>query len=130
MIERALDWIHGRYVITTLIHGDCRGADRIAGEVAHGLRPRVEVIPVPADWQAHGRSAGPKRNQFMIDEHQPNLVLAFHADLPRSRGTKDMLRRAWHAGIPAIHFDGAHAKIFHQLSDPDLLDRFALHSMG
>ena len=43
----------------TIIHGACRGADRIAGEVAATLEIPVDVYP--ADWKQYGRAAGPIR---------------------------------------------------------------------
>lgn len=45
--------------------------------------------------------AGLRRNQDMLDDFKPSLVLAFF-DKPysESRGTKDMCERAIHAGVP------------------------------
>ena len=71
----------------TLIHGDARGADRMAAEVAPS---GVKIEAYPADWEAHGKAAGPIRNQRMLDEGKPDLVLAF----PGGTGTADMVRRA------------------------------------
>jgi hypothetical protein len=80
----------------TIIHGGATGAD----EIAHGLA-RMHGWPVevyPADWQQHGKAAGPLRNQKMLDEGKPDVVLAF--PVKDSRGTWDMIRRARAAGIP------------------------------
>lgn len=79
---------------TVLIEGGAAGADRLARcwAVEHG----VPVVTYAADWQAHGRSAGPRRNQFMLEDGKPDLVLAF----PGGSGTADMCRRAKRAGIP------------------------------
>lgn len=52
----------------------------------------------PADWRKYGKSAGPLRNQQMIDEGKPDLVVAF----PGGTGTADMVRRAKAAGIRVI----------------------------
>ena len=78
-----------------LIHGEARGADFIAAEIARALG--WQVWSYPADWEAHGKGAGPIRNQQMLDEGQPDLVMAF--PLPQSRGTWDMVRRAEWAGV-------------------------------
>ena len=51
-----------------------------------------------ADWAKHGRKAGPIRNQRMIDEGRPDLVVAF----PGGTGTADMVERARVAGIRVI----------------------------
>lgn len=82
---------------TIIVHGDCRGADKMSGFVAKQYG--FEVIPVPADWDKFGKAAGPIRNQKMLDEHKVDLVLAFHNDIASSRGTKDMITRADKAGI-------------------------------
>ena len=80
---------------TVIIHGGARGADTMADQMARGEHMRVEVFP--ADWKAHGKAAGPLRNQQMLDEGKPDLVLAFPT--PKSRGTWDMVRRAKSAGV-------------------------------
>jgi hypothetical protein len=77
---------------TTIVHGGCRGADMIADSVAKKLGLNIKCFP--AEWNKHGKSAGPKRNQKMIDETNPELVIAFHQDIESSRGTKDMINRA------------------------------------
>lgn len=82
-----------------LIHGDARGADRLAAEWAS--RHGVPVEPYPADWERDGRGAGPIRNQRMLDEGMPDLVVAF----PGGRGTADMVQRARAAGIEIIEID-------------------------
>lgn len=82
---------------TTIIHGAARGADRIAGDAAERLG--LPVIAVPAEWELHGKSAGPIRNRKMLDM-EPELVIAFHSDLSKSRGTADTVREARKRGIP------------------------------
>lgn len=82
--------------ITHLIHGDASGADRLAG--TFGRMAGLRVIAFPADWVTHGVAAGPIRNQQMIDEGNPDLVVAF----PGGGGTKDMVRRARKAGVEVI----------------------------
>lgn len=83
---------------TVVIHGDCRGADKIAGSIATKLG--LDVIAFPADWDVAGPAAGPMRNQRMIDEGKPTYVIAFHADIDSSKGTKDMIRRARAEKLP------------------------------
>jgi hypothetical protein len=65
----------------TVVHGDCRGADRIGGSVA--LERGFKVVAFPANWAEHGRAAGPIRNRKMLTEENPFLVLAFHDDIER-----------------------------------------------
>lgn len=90
---------------TVIIHGDCRGADRIAGFVAEQLQ--LEVVKFPANWSKFGRAAGPIRNQQMLEEGKPDVVYAFHDRLMLSKGTADMIRKAEKAGVPHTVF--AHA---------------------
>ena len=79
-----------------IIHGSARGADIIAGEVARELHLRVQSCP--ADWSRYGRAAGPIRNRQMLDL-EPHLVIGFHSDIGKSKGTADMLKIARAAGI-------------------------------
>lgn len=77
----------------TIIEGCARGADRMAGVWAD-IHNKGH-LQFPADWDRYGGAAGPKRNQQMLDEGQPDLVIAF----PGGTGTSDMIRRATKAGI-------------------------------
>jgi hypothetical protein len=83
---------------TTIIHGAAPGADTLADRIAKELGLRVR--PFPADWDRYGDSAGPIRNQQMLDEGKPSRAIAFVRGLLRnSRGTRDMVKRAHKAGI-------------------------------
>ncbi len=100
---------------TRVIHGAARGADEIAGRVATELG--FEVMAFPADWPKYGRAAGPIRNQKMLeflmrqDPEEPKLVLAFHRNLGRSRGTADMVKRARSAGVEVKIIKGISKKL-------------------
>jgi len=59
----------------------------------------LEVIWFPADWEKYGRAAGPIRNKQMIMEGKPDLVVAFHNNISKSRGTKNMVTQARRHGI-------------------------------
>jgi len=77
-----------------IIHGSCpTGADNFADEWA--LENGVPCDAYPAEWQRYGRSAGPRRNQLMIDQGKPDMALLF----PGGRGTKNMFDRLVKAGI-------------------------------
>jgi hypothetical protein len=97
LVWRKLDeFSYGKDI--TLIQGGATGADRFAYEWGAFRRHCIELITERANWGAHGKAAGPIRNQKMIDEHKPDLVLAF----PGGRGTADMVRRAKAAGIEVV----------------------------
>ena len=82
-----------------LIHGDARGADRLAGELADARGWDLEIYP--ARWRTEGRAAGVRRNQRMLREGRPDLVLAFvDKPLDQSRGTAHMVGIARTAGLP------------------------------
>jgi hypothetical protein len=82
--------------ITVLVHGAAAGADSMAGTWAT-IR-HIEVRAYPADWKKHGRSAGPIRNQQMLDAEKPELVVAF----PGGRGTAHMVRIAKEQGFNVV----------------------------
>ena len=81
-----------------IISGKARGADTLGEKWAE--ENYLEVDPYPANWAKYGSKAGPIRNQQMIDEGKPDLVVAFPT--PRSKGTWDMIRRAEKHGIRTI----------------------------
>ena len=84
--------------VSQVIAGGCRGADALAVTAAKACGYPFREFP--ADWQKFGKAAGPIRNQRMLDEGRPDLVVAFHEDWENSKGTKDMIRRARSQGIP------------------------------
>jgi len=88
---------------TVVIHGGASGADMIAAAMASSRN--MNTWAFPAQWLRYGKRAGPIRNQRMIDEGQPDMVVAFHNWLPGSKGTRDMVTRARHAGIPVQLFN-------------------------
>ncbi len=97
--QKVLDTIE-RIMPEVVIHGAATGADEMAGRAADALGIPVEVFP--ADWQKYGRAAGPIRNKQMLNEGQPDLVLAFHDDIGHSRGTKHMVTIAGEANVDVV----------------------------
>jgi hypothetical protein len=79
-----------------IIEGGAKGADRIAQQVGKELG--IKVKEVNANWAAYGRAAGPIRNKKML-KLKPDLVIAFHNDIEKSKGTKNMLAQATAANI-------------------------------
>ena len=87
--------------VTTIISGGAKGADSIAEKYAinHG----IEFLEFKADWEKHGKAAGPIRNKQMLVEGKPDVVLAVGTNGP---GTKNMIKQAYKVdGLEVITID-------------------------
>ncbi len=91
-VRHSLDMVRAESIIT----GGAKGADELG--VKEAVRRGIKPIIFMAEWKKHGKGAGPIRNQQMLDEGKPDLVMAF----PGGRGTADMVRRAKAAGVPVM----------------------------
>lgn len=96
-VQEVLGGLHAAYRIGHVLHGAATGADSLADRWAR--RQLIAQTRFSADWDTHGKAAGPIRNQQMLDEGQPDLVIAF----PGGRGTADMVRRAKAKGVEIHH---------------------------
>ena len=109
---RDLAWSHQRIAaellarsggrsVHLLLHGGARGADRAIGRAAQQLGWSSLVLP--AQWERHGRAAGPIRNRELLEQAitraaaltSPGsiasvLVVAF----PGGRGTASLVQQA------------------------------------
>ena len=89
VIDGASDDVTGPYV----------GADYWAHQWALARLPLgVEARRFHAEWKRLGRPAGPIRNTRMIEEGEPDLVVAFAG----KKGTANMVAQARAAGIEVI----------------------------
>lgn len=100
---------HGRPI--TVVHGACpTGADHIADTWAteHHLAG-ITVERWPADWNRHGRAAGPLRNRAMLDStrHRDGApITEVHAfPLGNSPGTRGTMAAARARGL-VVHDHG------------------------
>lgn len=88
-----------------IIEGGAKGADSFAAKWA---KERAEIGVVhkcfPANWDRYGKRAGFMRNQQMLDEGKPDLVIAFWDG--KSRGTAMMIDLARQAGVMVKVWDG------------------------
>jgi hypothetical protein len=77
--------------ITEVVEGGAPGFDAFAKKWAkyHG----IPVKEFAADWDKHGRAAGPRRNEEMA--RYADALIAFHG----GKGTDDMIRRARKHGL-------------------------------
>jgi hypothetical protein len=104
LLEATLDQLFARRPFSVLIEGDARGADRMAGAWAEARG--VAHLTFKADWEVLGAKAGPIRNQQMLDEGEPDLVVAFAG---RS-GTDHMKRIARAAGVEVLEVPAEEAR--------------------
>lgn len=98
-VHTELDRLHARYNFDSVIEGDARGVDRIAGEWARSRG--INLIEFPANWKDEGRHAALIRNERMLYEGKPDLVIAF----PGGGGTSHTCWKAEQAGIDVIKVD-------------------------
>ena len=88
----------------TLVHGAClSGADALAGDLARCAGWTEECHP--ADWNLHGKAAGPIRNQEMTDLGA-DICVAFFKTGAGNKGTGHCAARAEAAGIPVRRVEG------------------------
>lgn len=80
-----------------VIQGEARRVDRIAAEWA--TVNAIRCMGYPPDWATYGKRAGNIRNQQMLDEGHPDLVLAFRSE-GESPGTDMMIELARKANVP------------------------------
>lgn len=87
------DLVRIRGMPRVVIHGGAKGADMMGAIWA--VKHAITCVAFSPDWNKHGKAAGPIRNQEMIDDGKPKMVIAF----PGGRGTSDMVDRARKSGI-------------------------------
>jgi hypothetical protein len=92
----AIAAVHETTPISVLVHGDAKGADTLAGNVAKELG--INVVKCPANWIKYKKAAGPIRNAFMLDMFNIDLVIEF----PGGAGTADMVAQSRKRDIPVI----------------------------
>ena len=100
LIWDILDQIHHKFKITVLINGGAQGADLHARNWARQYAD-IEIALYYAQWEKYGRSAGYIRNKQMLDQGQPEIVLAF----PGGPGTKNMVDIGQKAGVLVFEID-------------------------
>lgn len=89
-VRLTLDEAHLKHRFSLVIQGGARGADLLAE--AWATARGVSCDTYHADWR-EGKAAGPIRNQRMIDQGRPELVIALPGgpgnggyDAPSPRG--------------------------------------------
>ena len=95
-VYAVLDKLHNESGIDLIIEGGERGAHHIASDWAR-LRG-VTKRRYDADWQSHGSFADPMRNKTMINDGQPDVVIAF----PGGRETRQMINLSRKMGFTVV----------------------------
>lgn len=96
--EKKLEEVLTNYPITSVVEGGARGADTLGRRYAE--RRGIPITSFPAEWDKYGKAAGPIRNNQMLVEGRPELVIAFRGE--NSRGTQNMIDQAMKAEIETI----------------------------
>jgi len=86
-----------------IVSGGANGADFWAEYFARHYG--IGRIIHEADWDKHGKSAGPIRNALVVES--ADCLLAFYTDRSKSRGTKNCVAQARKKGIPVYEYDAA-----------------------
>lgn len=81
-----------------IIHGAAPGADRLCGLWADTHLPIDNVRAFPADWDRYRKAAGPIRNQQMLVEGKPHVIIAFKG----GTGTANMTSIGKKANVPVL----------------------------
>lgn len=71
-----------------VIQGGAEGADKLAKEWCE--YNNVNCVQIDADWNTHGKSAGPKRNLKMVQDFPKAIIVAF----PGGKGTENCIKTA------------------------------------
>lgn len=81
------------FEITEVLSGGARGVDTLA--IRYAKERDIPYKIYKADWNKYGKSAGPIRNEEMINNADA-LIAIWDG---KSRGTADIIRRAKRRGI-------------------------------
>ena len=100
LVTRALDRAAEAHALTVLIHGGHALTGRAAEDWAR--RQGLHVIRHPPNWQRHGRRAESIRNDFMLADSRPDLVLA----LPGGDDTRALVLSALSRRLPIFDHKG------------------------
>ena len=90
--------VNANFDISEIVSGGARGADALGELAAHDLG--IPVTQFLADWNSHGRAAGPIRNCAMA-KYATALIAMWDG---KSRGTQHMINEARKQGL-LVHIE-------------------------
>lgn len=102
-VERVLELFSQQHSqsqpVRVLIHG---GHQTLGAMIERWAREAdVHVVRYPANWALHGKYAEIRRNLFMIEDSQPDVILAFAG----GEDTADCIKLARRVGIKVMEMD-------------------------
>ena len=88
------------FLITEIVSGGAKGVDSLGEKYAK--QAGINLVIFPANWKAHGKAAGPIRNERMAlyaaeDSSRPGALIAIWDG--ESRGTANMISHAKSVGL-------------------------------
>lgn len=95
-VKSSLDKISEVDKITVIVSGGARGADSLGERYAR--ENGIEFVLFAADWNKHGKAAGPIRNKQLIEEGKPEMVVAFKP----GKGTMNTIGHAERNNIEVV----------------------------
>lgn len=105
LVWAVLDELWQQHRALVVVHGGCTsGADQLAAEwCRENAHLGVIQKSYAADWDRHGKAAGPIRNGHMI-RHGADLVVAFIQPGAANNGTRNCIAQAERARIPVATY--------------------------
>jgi predicted PhzF superfamily epimerase YddE/YHI9 len=95
--RRLTETLNGKlleYGVIFIIHGKAKGADSFAG--AWAFANGMDVAEYPANWSMYGKAAGYYRNLEMLEDGEPDEVIAFEG----GNGTEMMIKLTNKCKVP------------------------------
>lgn len=111
MADKVLAWAEGiSDGAQELVHGCAQGVDTFVSFVAEERGWPIHYVE--PEWDKYGKVAGPMRNKKMLEGHcdchkstyEVRMLLAFHDNLKRSKGTMDAIAQAGILRIPVLYW--------------------------
>lgn len=98
--------MHHTRPITEILTGGATGVDSAAAMFGIKMQIPTHTDPVTkSQWDRYGRAAGPIRNQRMLDQFHPDLVVAFLG----GKGTENLKILTRAAGVILVEVVGVPA---------------------
>lgn len=83
-----------------IVEGGCTGVDKLAKSIA--IFTEIPLKSFPANWNLHGKAAGPIRNKEMAK--YADALLAIWVD-GGTKGTTNMVKQAEKLGLPVMKWE-------------------------